>query len=326
MLLFLYGKDTFRSRHQLKKMIEKFRVDRDPAGYNVVKIDATIEKEPNRIKSEILASPFLAEKRLIVVESLLMSKHKELQTDLLKRIEDNKLPETNIVIFWEGVDSFKTKEAKALFERLQTEKFCQNFEELAGVKLNEWIEAEVKARQGKIARAAIFLIAENCKGDTWQASAIIDQVTSYKAGAEIVVADVKLFLEEKFDDNIFNLVDAIIAGQQKKARGMIEEQYRKGEDVQFIFAMLLRQYRILLEIRDLLDREDGEDGMVSDVMAKKLELHPFVVKKSMPLVKRQSMEKLRTTYRGLLDLDKKIKTGQSSPETLLDIFTFSQFS
>ena len=130
------------------------------------------------------------------------------------------------------------------------------------------------------------------------------------------VADIQLFLDEKADDNIFNLVDAIVGKQAKQAYQMIQEQYRIGEDAQFIFAMLIRQFRILLEMRDLFERDDA---MQSGMLAEKLGLHPFVVKKSLPMVKRYTMDELQRIYGALLELDVKTKTGQGRPEVLLDV-------
>ena len=140
MIIFLYGKDTFRSKQQLKKMIEKFKADRDPAGYNVARIDASLEKDGGKIMSEILAIPFLAERRFIAIESLLSSKLTELQKEMLERIESKRLPESNIIVFWEATDTFKTKDAKALFERLAKEKYAQAFEEYTGARLTSWIQ------------------------------------------------------------------------------------------------------------------------------------------------------------------------------------------
>ena len=98
---------------------------------------------------------------------------------------------------------------------------------------------------------------------------------------------------------------------------MIREQYAKGEDAQFIFAMLIRQFRILLELRDLFDREDN---LNSDVIAKQLGLHPFVVKKSLPFVKKYTLTELKRIYSSLLDMDIETKTGQGDQSVLLDVF------
>lgn len=317
MILFLYGKDTFRSRQHLKKMIQKFKDDRDPAGYNVVRLDAASEK-PERIMGEILASPFLAGRRFVAVESLLASKCVQLQKDLSQRIEEKRLPETTVLVFWEGIDTFKTKDAKALFEQLLREKYCQHFEELDGAKRMAWILSEIKGRGATITHDAVQYIETHADLDTWFVSSLLDQLTAYTYGREICQEDVELFLNEKIDANIFNLVDCVIAGKLGQAFPMIQEQYRRGEDAQFIFAMLLRQFRILLNLRDLLDR-DG--NIQQDLLAKKLKLHPFVVKKSLPLVTRYSLQALRKAYSSLLEVDVNMKTGQGAPETLLDVFT-----
>lgn len=317
MIIFLYGQDTFRSREHLKKMIAKFRADRDPQGYNVTRLDALAESEPSRIMNELLASPFLAERRLVVIESLLASKHKALQIEILERLESKKLPESTVAVFWERTDAWKAKEAAALFDRLIKEKYSQQFAELKGAKFTSWIAAEAKERGGDIAAEAIQFIAAHAGGDTWQASSLLDQLLAYKNLQPVTLADVQLFLEEKADSNIFALVDAIVSRQSKKVYAMIQAQYRVGEDVQFIFAMLLRQWRILLQLRDLFER--GE-SLSSDAMAKKLSLHPFVVKKTLPLIKRYGLPELSRSYHDLLELDVQIKTGQGTPELLLDIF------
>src|SRR3989339_905246 len=102
MLIYLYGPDTFRSRQQLKKMIEKFKIDRDPQGLNVVVVDAEKE-EAGVVLQQISASPFLAERRMVVLENLLSSTgKKELQEDIFDRIKRNSIPESTVLLFWEG--------------------------------------------------------------------------------------------------------------------------------------------------------------------------------------------------------------------------------
>jgi DNA polymerase III subunit delta len=316
MLIFLYGKDSFRSRQQLKKMIDKFKSDRDPDGYNVARLDCEKE-ETGKVLEQLLAIPFLAPKRMVVLENLLASKNKELRADILKRVEEKTLPETNIIIFWEGNDKFRTKDAKAFMARLVKEKYVQLFDELSGAKLSGWIAGEVASRDGKINNPAINYLSQHVGGDMWRLNALIDQLIVYRSGEDIRVEDVELFLEQKVDDNIFNLVDAIVGGRTEKVFGMIQEQYRQGKDPLYVFAMILRQFRILIELRDLFDRDSS---MQSNVMAKKLGIHPFVVKKSFPFVQRYDMERLKNIYKQLLEFDIQTKTGQGDPLVLLDVF------
>lgn len=315
MNIFLYGEDTFRSRQHLKKMMDKFKQDRDPQGLNTIALDC--EKEDlGTVLGQILAVPFLAERRMVVLERCLSAtKKQELQEEILTRIQGNTFPQSNVLVFWEDGAKPKTKIAKELFGLLVKEKFSQNFELLKGSQLLTWIKSEVESRGGVIETSALQYLALNIGSDMWRLNSLIDQLVSYNI--QITLASVQVFLEEKVDDNIFNLVDAIVARQPKKVYSMIREQYAKGEDAQFIFAMLIRQFRILLELRDIFDRENNSN---SDVLAKKLGIHPFVVKKSLPFVKRYSFEELKNIYSQLLTIDIETKTGQGDQSVLLDVF------
>ncbi len=317
MIIFLHGQDTFRSRRQLKKMIEKFKIDRDPQGLNVVSLDCA-KGDDGKIMEQVLATPFLAEKRMVVLENLLTATGKGyLQEEILKRIEEKGLDENNAYVFWEGTGKPKTKSGKELLARLLKEKYAQEFEEVKGVKLSAWIASEVNERGGKISKHVIDFLVQNVGGDMWQLNSLLDQLIAYKGEEEIMTEDVNLFIEEKIDDNIFNLVDCAVSGQTKQVYKMIREQYRIGKDPHYVFAMILRQFRILIEIRDLYEREDN---MPSDLMAKKLGLHPFVVKKSLPFIKKYNLEDLKKIYLKLLDLDIKFKTSAGDPSLLLDMF------
>ena len=100
MIIYIYGADTFRSRKYLREMVEQFKKKRDPQGYNVVFVDA--QKQPEKILGEILTAPFLAEKRMIIVENVLSISDKELLAGLMERIAKGKTPESNVVVFWQG--------------------------------------------------------------------------------------------------------------------------------------------------------------------------------------------------------------------------------
>jgi DNA polymerase-3 subunit delta len=316
MIIFLYGKDTFRSRQQMRRMIEKFKADRDKSGINVSVLDA-LQSKPGAVLEQALSLPFLAEKRMIIIQNLLGSKDAETMSELARRIKDERLPESNIILFYEEDDSFKSKTAKELFEILQKEKYCQKFDLLTGVQLRSWVESEIRSRGGSAKSDAVAFLIAHIGNDMWRMNSILDQLVSYKENAVIEKADAEKFVEEKEDDNIFNLVDAIVDKNSKQAYLMIREQYKKGEDAQFVFAMLLRQFRILLELREIFDNDELKN---SAEVAKKLNLHPFVVKKSLAPMKKYSFEELKKIYLMLLDLDIKTKTGIESQPLLLDIF------
>jgi len=315
MIFFLYGDDTFRSRAKKRELVSGFKTKRDATGMNVVVLDCSKEKE-ERIFEELVAAPFLAEKRLLVLESLLSTKKTKLQKSLLEIFEANKVPETTILVIWEEGKKF-TGDAGKLFSVLEKEKYAQEFVPLAGRELGKWISNEVQTRGAQIDAQATDFIVMNAENDSWYINSLIDQLVAFAEGKMISTEHVKVFLKESVDDNIFNLVDALVAKNSQKVFAMIEEQYRKGEDAQYIFAMILRQFKILLQLSDILSRGNPQRD---DVLAKQLGLHPFVLKKSWPLVQKYSLPELKTIYRELLEIDMKTKTGQGDQSMMLDFF------
>lgn len=315
MIIYLYGEDTFGSRLYLSQQIERFKKERDPQGMNVVFLDGQ-KQNSSQLWNEIASSPFLAEKKMVIIKNILSTKDAEVLESFVGGIKENKIPEKNVIIFWQGETLGKSKMAQELQKTLAKEKWAKEFPALVGASMAAWIKTEVVNRGGSIANVAATYLSQNIGKDTWYANSLIDQLLAYAHKKEISLADVQIFLEEKTDDNIFNMVDAIVAGNKKAAFKMLTEQRRLGEEEGYIFSMILRQFRILISMRDLFNRQEN---ISSDEIAKLLSLHPFVAKKSLPLIKKYSLDKLKNMYTQLLEIDIKTKTGFADQSWLIDV-------
>ncbi len=316
MLIFLYGKDTFRSRESLHKMVAKFKTDRDPSGYNVVQLDALADK-PGTILTELHGAPFLAEKRMVIIEHAVESKHSELHEKITAILNnDNAIPSTTICVLFERIDTHKAKIQKELLKKLGGAKYAQRFDILEGTELKNWIMTYAQERALNLDRTSLEYIALHSRGNTWFLHSLLEELTHYCTGKPCTLTTVKLFLDETADDNIFNLIDAIVSKKPERVYAMIREQYEKGEDAHYIFAMLIRQFRIMLELKDALVRQPATPP---DILAKSLGLHPFVVKKTIPLLRPYSLETLKSLYEQLLTIDLETKTGKGSMPVLIDI-------
>ena len=363
MIIYIYGTDTFRSKQYLGQTIGEFKKKRDPQGYNVVILDGKAS-DTGKIIGEIKSSPFLAEKRLVVINNVLSGKDKDLLASLIELTKEKQVPNSNIVIFWQGDILGRVKEVKELEKLLKKEKYNQEFNLLKDTQLSNWIKKEVEGRGGKAEIQAINYLAQNAGYDMWFLNSLIDQLVAYtcsvipatcppvpgvgrrEAGIqedskvisnrldpclrrddnldatvqEIGLSDIQLFLDEKIDDNIFNMVEAVVSGNKKQAMKLLNEQRRLGEDDFKLFGLILWQFRILLEMRDLFEREDG---IPTNQMAKRLGIHPFVVKKNLYIVKRFSLDKLKQIHKQLLEIDYKIKTSLCDQSLLIDLFVAS---
>jgi len=316
MIINIFGSDTWRSAQYLNQTITQFKQKRDPQGYNVIVLDAQ-NSNSSLMLNEIKSAPFLADKRLVVLKNVLSSSDKEMLNQLIELVNKNLVPDNNIVVFYQADKLGKVKEVKELDKILKQQKYSQEFSLLKGVQLNTWIKQEITKQGGKISARAISYLANNVGDDSWYLNSLINQLVAYANGKEIQTKTVELFLEEKIDDNVFNMVEAIVGGQTKQAFKLLNEQRRKGESDMKIFGLIVWQFKILLEMRDLFEREDNLD---SNQIAKKMGIHPFVAKKNMYLIKRFPLIKLKQLHKQLLDIDHKSKTGQGDQSLLIDLF------
>jgi DNA polymerase-3 subunit delta len=78
--------------------------------------------------------------------------------------------------------------------------------------------------------------------------------------------------------------------------------------------MVVRQFRLLLLTRELMDA-----GGSQDVVIRELHLYPYVAGKLLGQAKRFDLNGLEIIYHHLLDLDEDIKTGQMTIDLALEL-------
>jgi len=147
----------------------------------------------------------------------------------------------------------------------------------------------------------------------------LDKIAAYlskETDKKITLKHVNLFLDEASNDNIFHFLDALVARRAKEAIKLLHTQFDNGEEPGKIFNLIVGQWRKLLLIKDYFSLNPGS---TSDNAAKALDIHPFVVKKTLAILPGFSFAKLKEIYRELLDIDLKAKTGEGDYASFLEM-------
>ena len=112
---------------------------------------------------------------------------------------------------------------------------------------------------------------------------------------------------------IFDFVDAL--GNRNRGKA-IEEYHRLliDQDPQRVFGMIVRQFRLLLLSREILDQNGGENEITQ-----KLKTHPYVSGKIAAQARQFSQVQLESIYRHLLEIDADLKTGVMSGDLNVDL-------
>jgi DNA polymerase-3 subunit delta len=113
--------------------------------------------------------------------------------------------------------------------------------------------------------------------------------------------------------NVFELVDALGQGNGRKAQHVLHQLLEEEEAFE-LWGMVIRQFRLLLQARELLDGS----ASIPEVQ-KALGLHEFVAQKAASQAKRFSLSALESIYHKLLEIDEGAKTSQVPLDLALDM-------
>lgn len=313
MILFLYGPDTFSSKRKLNEIIKKYRL-KYKSGINFAKIESTEDGfEELKIKSGTIS--MFKEKKLIVLEGAL-SAPKSFQDKIKKYLTETKqiFEDKNIILII--FEDEKIKKTNSLFKLLLKKSFKkQEFKELPPLKIKEFIKKETESLGGKIDSPAIAKLIFYYKNDLWQIEEELKKLIAFKFKEEIQEKDIKNLCEAKISPNIFNTIEAISRGNKEMALRMISEHIETGENEIKILTMINFQFRNLIKIKSLA--EQGKDLFQIQKLSK---IHPFVIRKALPIARSFSMEKLKNIYQKLFLLDFKIKTGKIESRLGIEMF------
>ena len=114
--------------------------------------------------------------------------------------------------------------------------------------------------------------------------------------------------------DIFALVDALGLGKGREAQSMLHRLLDEG-DAFSLFGMVVRQFRLLLMAREMLDSSATQQEIQQG-----LGLHPFVAEKITKQARGFSISTLENIYRRLLRMDEQAKNGEVPLDVALDMF------
>ena len=310
MFYLFHGQDTYSQREFLAGLLAK-EGDADMLSLNTTRLSGKISF--NELQSACDAMPFLARVRVVIVEGLLAATPDKAFLDRLAAYLPT-LPATTRLFFLEPNDVTPNHR---LFQLAEKEKLgrVRHFELPKGGELDRWIRGHVEAGGGRIAPQAVQLLAVNVGSDLAALGNEIDKLLLY-AGPEGTIAaeDVTRLSPYAAEASIFDLVDALGARQSARVAALFQQKLNEGADPFYLFSMFIRQFRLLLQTRSLLDAGERPAGVTQQ-----LKLHPRVAEKLVAQARGFSLPQLEHIYRRLLQIDVETKTGQADLLTALHL-------
>ncbi len=242
--------------------------------------------------------PFFAEHRLIVLDETELGK--KCSDAFLEGIKD--LPDTTVMIFIEKTIDKRSKIYKYIHKNGYVGEMSIQDEK----QLMLWMAGLLKKEEKQIttSNASYFLHRVGTDMNTIRNE--INKLISYTAGRkEITKKDIEDICSEEVTAKIFEMLEAIMAKQQKNALRLYEQLLEQKEPPLKVLALLVRQCNQLIIVNSMTQRRISNKDIAS-----KAGIHPFVVKKLQRQGNRYPIKRLQEMVLACGQTDEGIKTGK----------------
>jgi DNA polymerase-3 subunit delta len=322
-----YGEDDFAIAQEIASLEGKMG---DPAlaSLNTNRLDGS-KTSLEEIRSVVMAMPVLLERRLVILER---------PTQVVNRTGGRKGDGSPREKFLELLDQLPATTALVLaeYQTLTSDRERQNnkihwlerwtdqaggraykrlFPLPSGAAMQRWIQGQAGLMNGRFTPQAAALLADLVGSDTRLAYNEIEKSLAYSGYQRPVeVEDVENLAVSARQVDVFSLVDAIGNQDGRRALGLLH-RLLVDQEAGMIFGMVVRQFRLLIQAREVLDGGGSEGQLVSETG-----MHPYVARKTVAQVRPFSMARLVEIYHRLLEIDEAVKTGQIDIDIALDTF------
>ena len=330
-VIVLHGNDEQTIEDVLRQQLLPLpSADPSTADLNTVQLDGA-RTSLNDVQGAVLAMPFLAEKKLIVIRNaLVLGKNKDNQQAFLSLLDG--LPPYAILALLvpdEGKNR-KNKQGQWAFtwdtlnEKHWLSQWIAAHADKAAVqsfalptqdRLPQWLIEKAKEKGGELSSKGAFALANAVGTDTRVLNLELDKLLLYVNYArEINEEDVQLLTSQQQQTNVFDMIDAL-SNRRHEAAYRLLHQTLADEDPLRVFGMITRQFRLLIQANELL----SEGGREEDI-ARELKQHPFVAKKLSQQARNFNFEQLKALYIQLQQYDADIKIGKIPPQVAMELF------
>ena len=294
-----HGKDSFLSLRSVKEELRNLS--------NSESENSTIDGDkitPETFSDILNTTSLFSKQRTLFVKRLYRNKDKKNILPMLLEYMEKGSSNTSIIL-WEDQ---KIRSTTKYYKHFQQEKSLEESPDLNKRSFLTWAQGEINDQKVNLEKDLIKILAERTNFNT---ETFVNEVKKLKLTGK------KVFKEEDIVDSsndnleydIWKLIDSINSNSDIPNRMEILERVLSQElDINYIIAMLARNLRLVVQIKDLLGQDTG-----SREIASLLKIPPFTVPQLKNIANEYSSEKISLLYEKLSSLDYEIKKGRIEP-------------
>ena len=262
--------------------------------------------------------PFLADKRLVVVrEHPALMGRADADEKLLSYLAQ--VPDSCVLVF---LSRGKADARKKLYTTIKKHGAIVTFTPLTDAEVEQWIVRTFQSLGKGCSQHVASLLAFTVGSDTALLRTEIEKLAALAGDRdEITENDVRAVATRSVECTVFEMVDAVVAGQEGKAFGLLRDMLTTGSDRLGILAMLLRQFRLMQHIKIM-----QYEKVPVPAIKQKLGVAPFAADRMMRQAAGYSGGEVKQAVDICLQTEYKVKSGQMNQEGSLEAAMLQLFA
>ncbi|CAM3794512.1 DNA polymerase III subunit delta [Alkalicoccus chagannorensis] len=290
---------------------------------NLLRFD--LEETPvEAVVEEGMTFPFMGGAKVVIAKNasfLTGQKGKEKvehRTDSLLQYVQNPPPETVMII---TAPYEKLDERKKLVKNMKSSARTVSAAPMQEKDIRQWLDTKALELNTAMSDAAKEKLLTLVGGNLQMLTSEVNKLAMHADGERIEAESVALLVARSLEQDIFALVDHVVKAEAEGALRIYRDLLKQKESPLKILSLMVRQFRILYQVKHLASQGYGEK-----MMASRLKLHPFVVKLAVRQSKSFQPSFLLQQLDELAELDFHIKTGRVDESTGVELFLLKRGS
>ncbi|KGG81346.1 DNA polymerase III delta subunit [Caloranaerobacter azorensis H53214] len=317
----IYGKENYLIDWIVNEIKEKY-IDKNFETLNYVHLDGK-EVSVDSIINACETLPFMSDKKIVVIENLVfLTGGKTYSKEEEQRLNEYICNISSFVCLIFIVREEKIDNRKRIIKNIKDVGIVVELSKIKGDDLVKWVYKMFSKYNKNITKKNISYFIENTVYSEFSSDKTlydleneIIKICNYLGDRkEVTTGDIDKVLIRSLENNIFKLVDSIGQKRTDKALTLLNEMILNNEPIQLILYMVIKQIRLLFMTK-LLEGKGYSQG----VIAQKLGVQNFVVKKLIEQSRNFRIEELQSAFERCLKVDEDIKRGEIESRLALEM-------
>ena len=315
MIYLIYGTQDAVIEQEVKKIVKANLDVIDDFSYVRYDLTQTLIQD---IVADAETMPFGVDKKVLSVKNSYIFTSQGPKKDKLEHDFDSLINyvknENKVTTLIFSINAAKLDERSKLLSSI---KGNIEIKKTVDVSKEDWsviIKRLVAKKEVNFENRALEEFIERTKGDLGVISRELDKLKTY--GGKITIDVINHLIARPLDDNMFNIIDALLSKQPDKALAIYNDLRIQNADPSNLVTALANQFRFLYSVKYLEEQGKDEKGICEELGA----VNPYRVRFALRKTRNYSSSKILAILDELADIDYNTKIGMLDRFQAFELF------